>query len=162
MNQLKIYLLIASTLFGCTPQLALTDSTENPSIDFELYNNILIVEAYVNDKWAKFIIDTGASTSILDFNQSKKYSFSYTIDPDKRLTGFGGRTNLMKTSEFTFNLKGLDKRNYSFFASDLSGLNVALSGYNQRVLGILGSDFLQTNGAVIDYRNARLFIVKVE
>ncbi|MEP1034994.1 aspartyl protease family protein [Ekhidna sp.] len=143
--------------------MALTSSDQLTTVDFEMYHNIIIVEAYVNNKWSKFIVDTGASVSLLDFTQSKKYDFTYSIDTDNRLTGFGGKTRLMRTSEVSFTMKGaLTDRPFSFSASDLSGLNTILSQSQQRVLGILGNDFLQSHGAIIDYRRKKLQIASIE
>lgn len=136
---------------------------ENASVDFEMYHNIIIVEAYVNDKWSKFIVDTGASVSLLDFTQSKKYNFTYSIDADNRLTGFGGRSRLMKTSGVSFAMRGaLTDQSFRFSASDLSSLNAVLSQSQQRVLGILGNDFLQSHGAIIDYQKKKLQIASIE
>ncbi len=141
----------------------ISTSEKSTSVDFEVYHNIIVVEAYVNDKWSKFIVDTGASVSLLDFNQSKKYNFTYSIDTDKRLTGFGGRSRLMKTSEVSFAMKGgPEARRFNFSASDLSGLNSILSQSQQRVLGILGNDFLQSHGAIIDYQKKKLLIASIE
>lgn len=138
-------------------------SDESKSVDFEIHHNIILVEAYVNNKWSKFIVDTGASVSLLDFNQSKKYDFTYSIDIDNRLTGFGGRTRLMKTSRVQFAMKGaLPDYSIRFSASDLSNLNTILSKSQQRVLGILGNDFLQSHGAIIDYQKKKLLIASIE
>ena len=152
------YILMCLVLQGCVTQ-RLSNEVNESSINFEVHNNIIIVEAYVNQKWAKFVVDTGASISLLDFNQSKKYRFNYFIDPESRLTGFGGQSKLMKTSDVSFYFKEVDNHHPTFFASDLSGLNRILSQHNQKILGILGSDFLKTNGAIIDYSAQKIGIV---
>ncbi|MEO9870239.1 aspartyl protease family protein [Ekhidna sp.] len=138
----------------------INSKASNPlSINFEVHHNILIVEAYVNDKWAKFIVDTGASTSILDFNQFKKYDFTYHRELAYGLTSFGGKSALMKTSPVTFHLKGLESiAVYRFSASDLSGMNRILAKDNQKVLGILGSDFLLNHRAIIDYSQNKIVL----
>ncbi|MEP2304637.1 MAG: aspartyl protease family protein [Ekhidna sp.] len=149
--------MIGFILSGCTRDAVLESGKENASVDFEVHHNIIIVEAYVNDKWSKFIVDTGASVSLLDFTQSKKYDFTYSIDVDNKLTGFGGRSQLMKTSEVSFAMQGaLASSSFSFSASDLSRLNRILSQSHQRVLGILGNDFLRSHGAIIDYQQQKL------
>ena len=66
------YILTIGIACSCTIQQPVPSST---SIDFEVHHNILIIEGYVNERWAKFVVDTGASTSLLDQNQSKKYRF---------------------------------------------------------------------------------------
>ncbi len=161
----KTVILVLLTLVanGCAQNMILASEDENRSIDFKMHHNIIVVEAYVNDRWSKFIVDTGASVSLLDFTQSKKYNFTYSIDTENRLTGFGGRSRLMKTSEVSFSMEGvLNDQLYRFSASDLSGLNSILSQSQQRVLGILGNDFLQTHGAIIDYRRKKLLIASIE
>lgn len=150
-------MIIAGLLGGCVSQQSAI-KVERPMVDFEIHGNMLIVEGYVNQKWAKFIVDTGASISLLDYNQSKKYKFDYFINTQSRLTGFGGRSRLMNTSEISFKLKGISDQGSNFLASDLSGINRALSKSNQRVLGILGSDFLKAHGAIIDYQLRRIML----
>ncbi|MEQ9404294.1 MAG: aspartyl protease family protein [Cyclobacteriaceae bacterium] len=152
MKRKIVYLVWGAMMSGCVIQQPVVGDEKVQAVNFEIHNNILIVEAYVNQKWAKFVVDTGASISLLDYNQAKKYDFRYFADTDTKLTGFGGRSRLMKTSGVAFRLHGLNDRESGFFASDLSGINKILSGSNQRVLGILGSDFLIANGAVIDYQ----------
>ncbi|WP_436515357.1 aspartyl protease family protein [Ekhidna sp. To15] len=157
---LIVYLII---LGGCSRVLDVPTDQGNTAVDFEVYHNIIIVEAYVNDKWSKFIVDTGASISLLDFTQSKKYNFTYFIDVDNRLMGFGGRSRLMRTSEVSFAIKGASwDRSFSFSASDLSGLNSILSQSQQRVLGILGNDFLESHGAIIDYQKKKLLMARLD
>lgn len=148
---------------GCTRDMS-KNASENPTaIDFEVHQNIIIVEAFLNNRWGKFIIDTGASISLLDFTQAKKYNFTYSMDTDRRLTGFGGRTRLMKTSMVDFTMqKAASNRSFRFSASDLSGLNTILSQSEQRVLGILGNDFLQSYGVIIDYPKKKLLIANFE
>lgn len=163
LHKLSISILALTILSGCSRELDISDDEPNTSVDFEMYHNIIIVEAYVNSKWSKFIIDTGASVSLLDFTQSKKYNFSYSVDTDHRLTGFGGRSRLMRTSEVSFALKGAFRdRSFSFSASDLSGLNSILSKSQQRVLGILGNDFLESHGAIIDYQKKKLLMARLD
>ena len=157
-----IPILLILLINGCTPSLMTSEAGATTSIDFEVHDNIIVVEAYVNSKWSKFIVDTGASVSLLDFTQSKKYDFTYSVDPDKRLTGFGGKSRLMRTSDVSFRIKGEEpERLLSFSASDLSQLNVILSQAQQRVLGILGNDFLEMHSAVIDYKRKKLSIASL-
>ena len=151
------YILLIGICFSCGIQQQ-SATVPNPSVDFEVHHNLLIIEGYVNDKWAKFIVDTGASTSVLDLSQSKKYKFSYAIDPDTRMAGFGGHSKLMKTSSVQFMLDGLPTNELNFSASDLRGINTVLLQKNQKILGIIGSDFLRNHRAVIDYdRNKIVF-----
>lgn len=156
-----IYITLISVLqVGCV-SVQSTKNVEHPELDFEIHNNILIVEGFINKKWAKFVVDTGASISLLDYKQSKKYKFNYFLDDKStRLTGFGGRSKLMKASEVSFNLTGESDKSSRFFASDLSDLNVILGYSNQKILGILGSDFLQAYGAIIDYQHSRIVLTQ--
>jgi hypothetical protein len=158
MNKFNFHMVIvAALLSGCVSQQSAIQ-VERPMVDFEIHSNMLIVEGYVNGKWAKFLVDTGASISLLDYNQSKKYKFEYFINVESRLTGFGGKSRLMNTSDVAFKFRGLTDQGADFLASDLSGINRALSKSNQKVLGIIGSDFLKAHGAIIDYQLRRIVL----
>lgn len=158
-SQLYTVVLSLLMIFSATQTNAQFDLSEYSSLDFELHKNLIIINAYINEKPAKFIVDTGASISLLDKKQYKRYNFKYSVSTDERLTGFGGKSRLMQTSSVKFKLDGFDlAATYRFNASDLGDLNVALSDTNQRVLGILGSDFLKNYHAVIDYAQQKIYV----
>lgn len=147
---------------GCISQVQIQSEAET-IVDFEVHHNILIIDGFINNKWGKFIIDTGASVSLLDVNQANKYKFDYFIDTDSRIQGFGGNSRLMRTSSVHFGLqRHLQPSQMSFRASDLSNLNQVLSHSNQRIVGILGTDFLEMHGAVIDYPKRKLVFGRIE
>lgn len=152
---------IAFTLFSLLFSIrssAQLDLSEYSTLDFEFKKNLIIIKAHVNDKSANFIVDTGASISLLDKKQYKRYKFEYFVSADERLTGFGGRSRLLTTSSVQFRLDGFDlSATYRFNASDLGELNVALSDSDTRVLGIIGSDFLKNYHAIIDYENRKIY-----
>ena len=144
--------LFLSACFVKNQQLSAEDQ---PSFAFEIHDHMLIVNGQVNGKSGKFIIDTGAGVSLLDLNQAKKYEFNYFKDnSNDRLTGFGGRSQLLETSTVFFQLKGAFDRPIKFYTSDLNGLNSTLSHKTPyiQILGALGADFLDRYKAVIDYR----------
>ncbi|MEQ6169135.1 retropepsin-like aspartic protease [Ekhidna sp. MALMAid0563] len=158
-SQLNTLALSLIMVFSAIQANAQFDPSEYSTLDFELHKNLIIVNAHINEKPAKFIVDTGASISLLDKSQYKRYEFKYSVSTDERLTGFGGKSRLMKTSSVKFKLDGFDlAATYRFNASDLGDLNVALSDTNQRVLGILGSDFLKNYHAIIDYEKQKIYV----
>lgn len=50
----------------------------------------LIIECKVNDKYASFLIDTGASIALIDKSQRKKYNLAVGRDYPGAIVGAGG------------------------------------------------------------------------
>lgn len=109
------------------------------------------------DCW--FLIDTGASISLLDVNQSQKYEFRYINDSmdGYRINGIGGgidryRVYNYKTSynsnQFKINLSG----------GDLETITKIMRKDSIHIVGIIGVDFLRMYNAVINYKDKTLTI----
>lgn len=117
--------------------------------------NLFFVDLKVNDKYARFLVDTGASISLLDINQAKKYGFTYKSRNDEAI-GLGGSTRRYKAYGHETRTKNDRELLVRFEAADLSNIvhNMQLDGVS--ILGVIGSDFLMNTGAVIDYGEKKL------
>ena len=150
--------ILLAFLGSCT-QTLLDGNPDSRVVDFNVHGKVLIVEAVVNGKTAKFLIDTGASVSILDINQTKRYGLEVYQSNDAGVVGLGGNEKLMEIKNIMFNFKGEQpKRYYSFYGLDLKKLNYKMSADGIKILGILGSDFLYKKGAIINYQRELLYL----
>jgi hypothetical protein len=116
----------------------------------------LMIKAYVNNRVAHLIVDTGASKTVFDTARIQKYVKDTNFDThDKLSSGLG--TNTMASQIATLSkirLGELEIFNYKTVLLDLSHVN---NSYEQVGLapieGVLGSDILLQYDAVIDYKN---------
>lgn len=138
-----IITLLAFLIIGCV---------ESSEKEIPFYNNdkIPIIEGSLNNKKVYFIVDSGASISVLDVTQSKKYGFS-TLKQSNTVVGFGGKSSYVDLQNTKIFIKDL-QLNTSFKGNDLSLLIKTIEqNSNVTIIGIIGSDVFKENGMKIDY-----------
>lgn len=115
------------------------------SIEKETTGHI-ILSVKINKKKARFVVDTGASNSVIDENQKERLNINAAIS-DIVATG-AGRTDIPIAIAKNVKLE-----------INLDHVNLAIIDYNgQRVDGIIGSDILTEINAIIDYNDLNIFI----
>jgi len=119
----------------------------------------LLINVRVNAKPARLIIDTGASQTVFDKTNIKKFLKKEKFEThDKLSTGLG--TSNMKSHLVVIEKIEIGKiiiRKYKTVVIDLSHVNVAYKQMKQKPIdGVLGSDILKKHKAVIDYGSSRL------
>ncbi|MEO1049236.1 MAG: aspartyl protease family protein [Bacteroidota bacterium] len=152
-------LIVCIGLVSCAERPHRSDPDQ---LQFVVWDDIIILDMYINNRKAKFIVDTGASISLIDTNQSAKYRYQYYANDNKgQLTGFGGQENFVRTSVIELSsCEGVHYNNVKFYAANLNHINKVLSSRNIQVLGILGADFLNGHKVVINYHTRRLVITR--
>lgn len=119
----------------------------------------LLIKASINGILGDFILDTGASTTCIDFSGIDFFKITAQIS-DTKASGAGAvgmetqvsKNNLIKLGSW----KTVDLNLVIF---DLSHVNSALTDYKVKpVHGIIGADILEKGFAVIDYKNQLLFL----
>ena len=136
---------------------------EIPLILVELEDDnyhILIETQFSDQEFGKWVIDTGASKTVFDFNQDEKYTLSDNQLIDIESTGIGNVKIETKTGIIA-NLKigKIPVSEMHVGLIDLSHLNTLYKQYtNEQIFGLIGSDFLFRNKAVIDYKNLKLIL----
>ena len=121
-----------------------------------IYNrNLFFVDVIINGKRGRLLVDTGASISIIDINQAKKYGFKYH-SKNVSVMGIGGSTNRYRISNIKTKTKYDETVLITYNGADISSLvnNMALDGID--IVGVLGSDYLMNTGAVLDYGEKKL------
>ncbi len=114
----------------------------------------LLIRAKINGIEGKFILDTGASNSCVDFQGIAHFQLSAS-DSDTKAAGAGGIGMLTQTSvKNKLALGRWSTKNLGLVIFDMSHVNEALRQYKAKpVHGIIGADILMKGKAIIDYHN---------
>lgn len=122
-------------------------------IDLYEKNGMHFVNITLNDIKAMLLVDTGASKSLLDITQAKKFGFEYVLLSEDQYVGLGGLLDIYVTYKFK-----VDEFFIPFLGSDLSEIQNYFIKDGIHIVGILGSDFLEKNNATIDFRSNKLYL----
>ena len=133
----------SSILVSSTPSVNASSHT----IPFELINGMIVVEAALNERVGKFILDTGAPGIVLHSRQL----------PTKVATavGIGGTCAYSPVHIRNFSWLNHHWENVEGVALDLSHLERAVG---QRLRGLIGYEFLSQHTVFIDYDQRRITI----
>ena len=120
---------------------------------------ILSLTVEINKKLANFLLDTGASTSVIDLRKIDKFT---SVKPLKSLSTSSLNKEIdtyqVKINEFKLGNSILTNRNFNLI--DLINLNNTLSTNNLQVIdGILGNDIIFELVSSIDIKDK---IVKMD
>ena len=112
--------------------------------------NVNVEEKHVNGKIAYFVLDSGASISVLDNNQSEYYGFSIR-EGGGLASGYGGTTNFQLVYNVIISVGDIEFRN-EYKASNLSAIALALvEDDGIQIAGIIGNDIMKPYKFIIDY-----------
>ena len=123
------------------------------SLDFESPRSLIVVNVQINGSNAKFLIDSGSSSSLIDRDEATSLGLptagSVRVAAAKLLVGTVARAD-------TLDVGGVRFHPFVFQAVPL-GLPSSIRGYG--IKGILGFDVLAQVVARIDYGRARLRLI---
>lgn len=144
------YLILLLLLAGCGGGNLDRDFTDG-SVSFESVNKLPIVLGTLNGKKAYYILDSGASISVLDDSQKGSYGFGSIKSGDYSAVGYGGVAQFYDAYRAVGEIGGvvLDVRFKSQNLFHLTSVIRSSTGYG--IVGIIGSDFFRKHGGVIDY-----------
>lgn len=118
-------------------------------IRYKAVNNLPVIPVTINGKMGLVLIDSGASSSMLDSTVKSTYKFKIGSRSDKDISGIGGSRGMYHTKDAEIKYRStVLKMSDKLMTSDMREIRKAIG-----VVGILGSDFLSANNAVIDYKN---------
>lgn len=116
--------------------------------------------AKVNGKNGRFILDTGASHTVIDEASAEKFSLKISGKTAKDAGGLG--TDALKTRKSTgneLNIKGFILSKAVFAVIDLAYVNSALQkNGSEKIDGVIGADILKKHKALIDYSEKALYL----
>lgn len=153
--------IVALLLFGCAGGER-ADSNEGPiSIPFEISPlGGLLVQAQVNGKEARLVIDTGAGATTID--TAKLDHFLLQLQPGtKTLRGLGTSSHEGVDAVIDLlNIGGCEFKSRKIVVTDLS--HVSNVGTEMEIDGVIGYDILQARAAVIDYGKQVLLLNRAD
>ncbi len=125
------------------------------SFEFRLQNNSIFIDGKLNGKPARFLIDTGAGTSLL--HAPFATSVGLAVGPmDEKIFGVSGEAPAGWTSVPTIQLGEAVFKDRRILATDL--LKDKPPGTKSREDVILGAEFMNKLDAVISYQDRRIFL----
>ena len=154
----KIHFMVALNL-ALSVNLAFGQTPVYHEIPITIRSNIILISLTVNNLPAKFIVDTGASVSLVDMKQASKYDFiCFDTFGSGEINSLAGINALLPTSRVRLAYEYIKLKKSRFYGSNFEPLHEYFSKRNIQVLGIVGADFLIKNNAVIDYKNKKLIL----
>lgn len=147
LNNIKMRIIIVFLL--SVIMISCKNSPEK-EIRFTDVSKVPIIEVKLNNKVCYLMVDTGASLSILDITQAKKYNFK-GLESSHEVLGLNGKSNYYDLDNVNVELDTLQLVN-TFKGGNLNHLVRVIemnSGY--KIAGIIGSDIFKTHEFKIDY-----------
>ena len=120
------------------------------------------VKAIINGVKGRFILDTGASNSCVDFDQINHFNLD-AKDSKTKAAGAGAIDMLtQQATNNKLNIGGWKNNSFHLVLFDLSHVNEALTQHNTKAVhGIIGADILEKGKAIIDYKKNRLYLKRL-
>ncbi len=128
------------------PKVRFVSGKSALKIPFELFGNLVLLQVRVNSSDSlRFILDTGADTSVIDSQRAK----TLRLKPQGKIVGSGGGG----TAEATFtkgiaiSLQGVQLLDQTIYVLPLE----SLSALGRKIDGVIGNDILKEFVVEIDY-----------
>ncbi len=117
------------------------------------------VNASINGVEGKFILDTGASSTCVDFSRVKHFKL-FARESKVKAAGAGATNMMTQVSENNKLTLGVwEEPDADVVVFDLSHVNEALINHEAtEVDGIIGADILKEGKAIIDYKQKALYL----
>lgn len=158
MKNLSFKLIIAVLLLSSCTNTIFQDGELSPeqyltTIDYELRQDLIVIQIPINGVIYDFLIDSGAITIVSDevgkaLNLEVEFSSDYEDSKDETFTIDFGHTDQLKIGEIAYAGIGIGKTDFSEVNS-ISCLNID---------GIIGSNLMQKSIWQIDYENQEIHI----
>ena len=133
-----------------------TSNLDLNHLNFRKVGRIPVVEGKINGKKAFFIIDTGASCSILNASASEYFGFTLMHSSDQ-IASFTGMVKINLVKNCTVELGLLTVRNVRFRTQIMNELTGFIKQHERiEIAGILGGDFFSRYNIGIDFRRNKI------
>jgi hypothetical protein len=148
------FLLVILIVTGCAPASRLEVYTE---IDTSC--DLCIVCGELNGKKTYFLLDTGASLTTLDINQSKFFGFS-SKNTDIEIGGFTNSTGTIEQAIgiTSISINGTDVKGDFIYTNNMNNLVRFVEACSKKkISGIIGVPIIKDHGLIIDLTNKTLY-----
>jgi len=145
----KLIIVILVIFFSCNTTKVVVPG----EIDLIEINKLHFMKTQINGKEVNLLIDSGATTSLLDINQAKEYGFEYVLFKKDYYIGLGGKQDIYVVYGFR-----ITKPFITFLGADLSQITGYFSDKEFPIIGIVGSDFLEKYKVKIDFTANKMYI----
>lgn len=150
-HQVMLGIAVLLMLSSCMSTARLS---ENKQLRFTTVGRIPVVEGKINGKRAYFIIDTGASCSILNQSVSDRFGFKSFIRNDEHVMGLHGEAKINQAFNCKVEVGPLKLSNVVFRTKHMdSFVSVIQSHENIEIAGIIGSDIFNRYGIAINFKS---------
>ncbi|WP_079685494.1 retropepsin-like aspartic protease family protein [Ohtaekwangia koreensis] len=140
---------------SCAPVPLMKTESPVQSVNFYTVGRIPVVKAKLNGKNAFFIIDTGASVSILNESEAAHFGFSvvnYDVQAMTEVMSFNGTSNIGHVNTCILEIGSTAIKYHGFRSKDMREFASILQRDEQiRLAGILGSDLLNRYSMSINF-----------
>lgn len=120
--------------------------------------HILIETTLSNEIKGKWVVDTGASKTVFDVNQTDHFSIIEMLHAEIQSAGLGeGNIDTQMGELHVLTICDIELLNEPVALIDLSFINEIYSRFtSENIVGLIGSDFLVHHQAVINFKKKEM------
>jgi hypothetical protein len=137
--------------FGCSSAQFFENTGYLPFISIA---RIPIVAAKINGKNAWFIVDSGASVSLLNESAADFFGFKYNAYLEEHVHSLSGDSKLKRATNCVVDLGPLQVSHHMFHTKEMASIVAAIELHESiTISGIIGADILNQFRITIDFGN---------
>ena len=111
----------------------------------------------LNGTKAKFIVDTGASSSCINYLSASKFNIKFKKSNETASSATNEISETYYSKNNKLKIGGFQKNNFDLLLFDMTFINNSLKENDiPEIDGIIGNDFLNQYGACIDYKKEEI------
>ena len=161
--------MLATMLAAGMPMMASAEDAAQPrqavdpaGVAFEVAaSGHIIVPARINGHPVHLVIDTGAGATVIDRNAAEALDMRPSTEDGGSAIGAGGKNlAIQRSSGNTLQLAGTENDDLDLRIMDLAHVVEALSTPERMISGVIGFDWLDRHGVVIDYAARTLRVMR--
>lgn len=119
----------------------------------------LEIKASLNGIEGRFLVDTGASNSCLDFSSAEKFTLETEATENKAAGAGALEMPTLLSRKNHLKIGAWEHKKSKWILFDMTHVNTALSREGALTVdGIIGADILHRAKAIIDYKSRKLFL----